>query len=150
MKLLLVALVLALGCGRAEESPEDQVRRVLASLEAAAEARDVGALKEHVSESYRDAQGNDRRAVLAVATGHFMRNQSVYVFSRIAEVEVTEPGNARAEALVALAGTPIKDLGALPQVRADLYRFDVRLRDEKGAWRVTSAEWQPATLSDFE
>jgi hypothetical protein len=144
-----LTLALALGCGGDERSPEDQVRRVLAALEAAAEARDVGAMKEYLSEWYQDAQGNDRRTVLGLATGHFMRNKSVYVFTRIGAVEIAEPGLARAEALVALAGTPIADAGALPQVHADLYRFDVRLRDERGTWRVISAAWQPATLSDF-
>src|SRR5258706_15073932 len=144
-----LALALALGCGGNEPTPEDRVRRVLAALEAAAEARDVGAMKDPLSESYRDAQGNDRRTVLGLATGHFMRNTSVYVFTRIVAVELAEPGLARAEALVALAGTPIRDAGALPQVKADLYRFDLRLRDESGTWRVISAAWQPATLSDF-
>jgi hypothetical protein len=52
--------------------------------------------------------------------------------------------------LVALAGTPIHDPSALLGVRADLYRFDVRLRDEDGHWRVTSAEWQPASAADFQ
>lgn len=150
MRWMLAALALALGCSRGAESPEDQVRRVLAALEAAAEARDVGALKAHVSESYRDAQGNDRRAVLGLATAHFMRNSSVYVFARIGEVEIAQPGTARAEALVALAGTPIPDAAALPELHADLYRFDVTLRDEGGDWRVTSAEWQPASAGDFK
>jgi hypothetical protein len=144
-----LALVFALGCGADETTPEDQVRRVLAALESAAQARDVGALKNQLSESYKDAQGNDRRAVLGMATGHFMRNKSVYVLTRIVAVEIAEPGFASAEALVALAGTPIRDAGALPEVHADLYRFDLRLRDERGTWRVISAAWQPATLSDF-
>jgi hypothetical protein len=152
MRWTIVALVsaLALGCSGDAETPEDQVRRVIDALQAAAEARDVGAMKEQLSESYKDAQGNDRRTVLGMATGHFMRNKSVYVFSRIVAVEIAEPGLARAEALVALAGRPVKDLSALAQVRADLYRFDLRLRDERGTWRVISAAWQPATLSDFE
>jgi hypothetical protein len=148
-KWLGVALALLLGCASAD-TPEDQVRRVLAELEAAAQAKDVGAMGDHLSATYRDTQGNDRRGVLGLATGHFMRNKSVYIFSRIAEVEITEPGIARAEALVALAGTPIQDARSLVDVRADLYRFDVRLRDEGGEWRVTAAAWQPATLSDFE
>ncbi len=146
-----MALVLALAsCGGASDTPEERVRAVIAALESAAQARDVGAMKTHLSESYKDAQGHDRRTVLGIATGHFMRNKSVYVFSRVRTVEVPEPGFARAEAVVALAGTPIPDLSALPEVRADLYRFDVRLREESGEWRVTSAAWQPATLSDFE
>jgi hypothetical protein len=150
-RLARVALVFALaGCGGASDTPEDRVRAVIAAIESAAVARDVGAIKSHLSETYKDAQGNDRRTVLGIATGHFMRNKSVYVFSRVREVEIPEPGFARAEAVVALAGTPIRDRDALPEVRADLYRFDVRLREERGEWRVTSAAWQPATLSDFE
>ena len=105
-----VVLACALGCA-AEESDEDRIRHVIGAIEAAAQARDAGALKDHLSDTYKDAQGNDRRSVLALATGHFMRNRAVYVFARIAEVEVIERGYARAEALVALAGTPIKDLG---------------------------------------
>lgn len=146
---LAFALALSAGCGSSEETSEDQVRRVLSDLEAAAQARDVGAMKSCLSESYKDAQGNDRRTVLGMATGHFMRNKSVYVFSRIERIEIAEPGFARAEALVALAGRPVRDSSALPGVNADLYRFDLRLRDERGTWRVTSAAWQPATLSDF-
>ncbi|MFI5317343.1 MAG: hypothetical protein ACHQ6T_16710 [Myxococcota bacterium] len=144
------ALALALGCSGGAETPEDRVRQVLAALAAAAEARDVGALKAYVSESYKDAEGNDRRTVLGVATAHFMRNSSVYVLMRVSELEIPEPGYASARALVALAGTPIANAGALLSVRADLYRFDLRLRDERGEWRVTSAAWQPASPSDFQ
>jgi hypothetical protein len=150
MKWLFAALALLAACASGEDTPEERVRRTLAALEAAAQAKDVGAMKEHLSATYRDTQGNDRRAVLGLATGHFIRNKSVYIFSRIAAVEIMEPGVARAEALVALAGTPIADARALVDVRADLYRFDVRLRDEGGDWRVFAAAWQPATLSDFE
>jgi hypothetical protein len=150
MRWTVAVLLLALGCSRGAEGPEAQVRGVLAAVEAAAEARDVGALKKQISESYKDPQGNDRRAVLGIATAHFMRNNSVYILSRVGEVEIAEPGSARVEALVALAGTPIRDAGALPELHADLYRFDVQLRDENGTWRVTSADWQPASAADFQ
>jgi len=150
MRWMLAALALALGCSRGSETPEEQVRGVLAALEAAAEARDVGALEEHLSKSYRDAQGNDRSSALGIATAHFMRNSSVYVLSHVAALEIPEPGAARAEVVVALAGTPIREPGDLLGLRADLYRFDLRLRDEGGTWRVISAAWQPATPSDFE
>lgn len=150
MRWIALALLFALGCGGGEETPEEQVRKVMAALEAAAEARDVGALKEHLSESYKDPQGNDRRMVLGLATGHFMRNSSLYLLTRVKEVEIPEPGRARVDALIALAGTPIKDPEALLGVRADVYRFDVRLGDEDGAWRVTSAAWQPANAGDFQ
>ena len=146
---LLAALALA-GCSGGEPTPEERVRAVLAELEAAGEARDVGLLKPHISEAYKDENGNDRRALLGLATAHFMRNQSVYLLVRVNDVVLAEPGQARVDAFVALAGQPIRDATALPELRADLYRFDLRLRDEDGEWRVTAADWRPATLVDFQ
>jgi hypothetical protein len=140
---------LALACADAPATPEERVRAVLAEIEAAAEARDVGALKEHVSESYSDPRGNDARALAGIATFHFMQNRSVHLLTRVRHVEVSAPGEARAVALVAMAGTPIPGPDALPGLRADLYSFDVRLREEDGRWRVASARWEPATADDF-
>ena len=142
--------VLVAACSGAESTPEERVRAVLAELEVAAEARDVGLLKPHVSEAYKDENGNDRRALLGLATAHFMRNKSVYLLVRVNDVALSEPGQARVDAFVALAGQPIRDATALPELRADLYRFDLRLRDEDGDWRITAADWRPATLVDFQ
>ena len=144
----MAACALAWACWN-PDAPEERVRAALTALEAAAQARDVGAMKQLLSASYHDAQGNDRRTVLGLATAHFLRNKSVYILSRISSVEIPEPGFARAEAFVALAGTPIRDAFELPGIHADLYRFDVRLGDEHGEWRVISAAWQPATAEDF-
>jgi hypothetical protein len=145
---LLCALVLA--CSGGEPTPEERVRAVLAELEEAAEARDVGLIKPHISESYKDENGNDRRALLGLATAHFLRNKSVYLLVRVSDVKLPEPGRAQVDAFVALAGQPIRDLAALPELRADMYRFGFALRDEGGDWRITAADWHPATLADFE
>lgn len=150
---LLAAAALAgalVACSRAPDSPEDQVRATLAAIESAADGRDAGAIGEHVSEAYADARGHDKREVVQVAALHLLRNQAVYTLSRIQSVDATESGRARVRALVALAGRPIPDLDALAVVNADLYRFDVALREEEpGTWRVVSASWAPATLADF-
>lgn len=146
---LAAALTLALACADAPASPEERVRAVLSAIEAAAEARDVGALKRHLSEAYSDSRGNDARAVAGIATFHFMQNRSLHLLARVRQVEVSAPGEARAVALVAMAGTPIPGPEALPGLRANLYFFDVSLREEDGAWRVASARWEPATADDF-
>jgi hypothetical protein len=144
-----VALLLA-GCSAEPDSPEAAVRATLAAIERAAGERDVDALGDHVSDAYRDAHRNEKREVVQLAALHLLRNQAVYTFSRIQSLEVDEPGRARVQALVALAGRPIPDAEALVTVRADLYRFDVRLAEEEpGVWRVVAADWKPATLSDF-
>lgn len=149
-----VALGLAsllLACSSAADSPEDAVRAALAAIESAADARDAGALGEHISEAYADPHGHDKREVLQVAALHLLRNQAVYTLTRVQDVDTSEPARAQVRALVALAGRPIPDLDALAVVNADLYRFDVSFREEEpGTWRVVSATWQPATLGDFQ
>src|SRR5262245_40930594 len=139
-----------LACSGGAPSPEERVRAVLAAMETAAGARDVGALKPHVAEAYADKGGNDRRALLGLATAHFMRHQSVYLLVRVNDLQLPEPGRAEVDTFVALAGQPITDAAALPELRADLYRFAATFRDEDGEWRLTAAEWHPATLADFK
>jgi len=140
--------LLALACAD-RTPPEQRVRAVLAALEEGAQQRDAGAMKEHVSEGYSDAQGNDKRAIAQLVAFHLLRNQSVYLLTRVRSVEIAAPGEARAEVLVAMAGTPIEGPEALLALRADLYRFDLALAEEDDAWRVRSAEWRPAAVDDF-
>jgi hypothetical protein len=125
------------------------VRAVVAALEDGAEARDADALRERVSERYRDARGQDRRAASALVAFHFLQNRSVHLLVRVREVAIAPDGEARVDALVAMAGVPIPAPEALAGLRADLHRFDLRLREEDGEWRVVWADWQPATLDDF-
>ena len=63
-----VAFALLTACSDSG-SPEQQVRSVIDAMEVAAEARDVGDLTEHLSENYRDAQGQDREQAARYARG---------------------------------------------------------------------------------
>jgi hypothetical protein len=146
---LTASCLLVLACQADSTSPEDRVRAVLAALEESAERKDAGEMRDHVSESYSDAQGNDKRAVAQLVAFHLLRNQSVHLLTRVPSVEIAAPGEARAEVLVAMAGTEIDGPEALIGLRADLYRFDLVFREEDGAWRVRSADWRPAAASDF-
>jgi len=147
---LAAGILLALACAPDARSPEERIRAVLAALEAGAEKKSAAAMKKHVSERYADAQGNDKRAIVQLVAFHLLRNQSVYLLTRVRSVEIEAPGEGRAEVLVAMAGTPIAGPEALLGLRADLYRFDLRLADEPdGEWRVRSAEWRPAAVGDF-
>ncbi len=151
---LVGALILALvasvaGCSGDEASPEAQVRALLADAEAAAEAKDLAALKELVSESYADPSGNDKAEIGRLLTYNFFRNQTVHLLTRVGPVELPAPQRARATVLMAMAGRPIPDAAALVGLRADLYRFDFELAAEDGDWRVRSADWRRADAADF-
>jgi hypothetical protein len=144
------ALLALLACSAEPDSPEVAVRATLAAIETAAGERDVAGVRERISDAYADSRGNDKANVVQVAAFHLLRNQAVYTLSRILRIDTSEPGRAAVEVLVALAGSPIDDSEALLTVNADLYRFEVALREEEpGSWRVTASSWQPATLADF-
>ncbi len=150
-RLLAGALILGLSsCKSPPAAPEEQVRRSIARIEALAAERDIGGLKDFVSEQYRDDQGNDRQQVAGVLTFYFYQHKSIYVFTRIGEITIPEPGKAKAVVLAALAGTPIAGAGDLAGARADLYRFEFEFaEEEKELWRVTRAAWRPAAPGDF-
>lgn len=141
--------LVALACWSDPETPEARVRATLAGLEAAAQARDAIALKEHVSESYSDAYGHDRRTLAAMAAMELRGHQSVHLLTRVRAIEIAPSGEANVVAVIAMAGTPIAGPEALASLRADLYRFDLAFREEDGAYRLTRAEWRPATIAEF-
>jgi len=147
--LALLAAAAAAACTRDEPTAHDRIVATLASAEQAAEAGDAAALKSQISDAYRDAAGRDKQAVGAIASLHLLQQRAVHLLTRVVSVELAAPGEARVEVLVAMAAAPIDDPELLAGVRADLYRFDLSLREEDGNWRVVSAAWRPAALDDF-
>jgi len=144
------AALALLACSGEPDSPDSAVRATLEALENAAGERDVDGVRARISDAYVDTRGNDKASLVQLAAFHLLRNQAVYTFSRIQTIDTSEPGAAQVQALVALAGRPIPDAAALATVNADLYRFDVRLREEEpDTWRVVASSWHPAALADF-
>jgi hypothetical protein len=141
MRLLLAWIALALLAACTDEgSPEQQVRALIASMEQAAEARDVGELLDHVSDNYRDAQGQDRAEASRYARGYFVVNQSVHLLTRIESLEFPSPDEAQVKLQVGMAGRGAEAGGA--GLTADLYDFDIALVREDGEWKVSYADWR--------
>jgi hypothetical protein len=136
-------------CSSERDSPEAQVRALLAQGEAAAEKKESAVLRQMMSEKYADSQGQDKKAVDAILRYYFLRNQSIHLFTRIRQINFPQPGVALAEVMVAMAGQPISDAEELERLRADLHRFEITLARENGEWKVTRAEWRRAEFADF-
>jgi hypothetical protein len=134
----LVVLAVLAGCSD-DASPEQQVRAVIDSMEAAAEARDLGDLLEHVSTAYRSADGLDRAEAARYLRGYFVANQSIHLLTRIESLEFPTPDEARVKLQVGMAGRGGQGAADLS---ADLYDFDVALVREDGEWKVSYADWR--------
>ena len=145
---LIIALVLS-GCSSDPGSPDQQIRALVAQAQTAAEARDLGELRGLIAEDYRDGQGNDQKAVENLLRFYLLRNQSVHLFTRIRDLQVTSPDQATLSVAAAMAGRAITNPGELAGLNANLYRFDLELIRQAGAWRVRGASWEPARLDDF-
>src|SRR6266566_7458751 len=138
----LSACVVLGACGKTP-TPEVQVRTTLAQAQTAAEKKDIAGLRDLISGTYRDAEGQDKRGVEALLRYYFLRHESIHLFTRVPAVNVSRPDAAEAVVLVAMAARPVRDAHELDGLRADLYRFDITLSKEGDHWRVLRAAWRP-------
>lgn len=127
-------------CGGAE-SPEQQVRKVIEQMEAAAEERDAGELIEHLSKNYRDDHGQGADEASRHARGYFIANQSIHLLTRVEKIDFPSSEEALATVLVGMVSQEA-DASAAWNLAADLYRFEVALVRESGAWKVSHARWR--------
>ncbi len=123
--------VLLAGCSPAPDR-ETAVRAVLEAAETAAEARDVSAAMQLVSEAYGDDAGRDRAALRAFVRGWFALNPRIELLVAVQGIEFPESNRARVRLQVASVTR-----GAGLSVDGD--RFVVELLDEGGEWRLLRA-----------
>jgi len=128
-----------------KETEEDRVKKVITSVQQAAEEKKIAAVLEHISKSYRDPQGNDYNGIKGILAFYFFRHQKVSVYMPNIDIVVTGPtAKALFQAILTgrgageSAGTTI-----LPEALG-AYDFEVQLKKEEGKWKVTSAQWQRA------
>jgi len=123
---------------------------VIAQAEAAAEERDLDAIKALISETYRDERGNSKQNVASLVNLYFLQNRSIHLLTRIDMLVVADSLQAEASVLVAMAGQPIGDASLLSLARAAVYRFDFTFAKEgEGHWKVMRATWKRAAADDF-
>ena len=148
--LVLLAFICLLlsGCGGGN-SPEDQIRQFVAAGEQAAESRNIGEIKDLISEQYADERGRTRGEIVAVAMRYFLANKKIYILTRIKEVNFLSEKKALLQLYVAMSGQDVQGPDSLINVQADLHRFELELKREGRQWRVVRADWNSAIRDDF-
>ena len=138
--LLLAGSLCLGGCGE-PQAPEAQVRALLAAGEAAAEARDLAGVLEHVSGDYRDGRGGGREELRQYLRGYFVMHQSVHLLTRIESVEFPYRDYARVRLTLGTLGREAAGATAF-DVAADLHDVVLELQLEDDGWRVVRAAWE--------
>jgi hypothetical protein len=142
--LLYILPVLLLLGSCSKEKEEDKVKKVVISVQQAAEEKKISAVLDHISRSYRDPQGNDYNGVKGLLAFYFFRHQKVSVYMPNIDIMVTGPtAKAVFQAILTGRGTGEAAGGILPEALG-AYNFEVLLSKEDGAWNVTSAKWERA------
>jgi len=129
-----------------KETEEDKVKKVVTSVQQAAEEKKIGAILEHISKAYRDPQGNDYNGIKGLLAFYVFRHQKVSVYMPNIDIVVTGPtAKAVFQAILTGRGTGTGETtgGILPEALG-AYNFEVLMSKEDGAWKVTSAKWERA------
>jgi len=130
-------MLLTWACGGGE-SPEAQVRAVIETGEAAAEARDLSALMELVSPDYQDDQGRDRGELRRYVHGYLIANQSIRLLTRIDRVEFPYRDMARVDLTLGSLGREATEDNSF-DLAADVEQLSIELQLDDGEWKVTRA-----------
>jgi hypothetical protein len=134
-----LAIVMLGGCGE-KGTPDAQVRAVIAAGEAAAEARDLGGILEHVSPAYRDGNGAGRDELKQYLRGYLVTHQSVHLLTSIESVELPYRDFARVQLAVGTIGRERAGAAAL-DLAADMKNVVLELQLEDDGWKVVRAAW---------
>jgi hypothetical protein len=153
---LIAGSALLAGCAGEPDPPLERVRALLAEAEAAAEAKDPGALVALLSEDFTasgslgmSAYGQGRSSASAIVSATLARHEAVHLLTRVHDLQLTGPESASATVYVAMASRPIPEPGAVASTSATLYRFDLVFAFEGSEWRVRGAEWRRAQPADL-
>jgi hypothetical protein len=138
-----VLLSLALAACGPKQTPEAQVRSVIAAGEAAAEARDLSALMKLVAPEFRDEQVGGRDELQQYLRGYLVMHQSIHLLTRVNSVELPYRDMAKVSLTVGTVGRDAVSASAL-DLAADVYDVQLELQLQDGDWRVTRASWRPA------
>jgi hypothetical protein len=137
----LVLLVAA--CADESPGPEAQVRAVIAAMQTSVESGSIRQASELLDAQYRDRRHANKRMAVRSLLGLTQRHRGIHLFALIESVTIAPEQNA-ADAIVyvAMTGVPVESMEALISLKADLYRFDVRLNEIDGAWRIVGSDWR--------
>lgn len=138
-RLLALALLLLLGACAKKGDP---VRELIDASVADAEARDADALAARLTQDFRAADGEDRAAMAQTI------QRLLFAYERL-DVDVTDvtieraPQVAQVAFRASLSGAPRG--GGLEAIlpRSGSWRFELRVVEEEGTWKIAQASWRP-------
>jgi hypothetical protein len=144
---LLVAALMVLGGAVSCGPTGDPVHASLDAMVKAANARDAGALFDHVAANFEAADGSGLADAKATVGRYFAAYEILDVSIRDVRIERSESA-ARVRLKAQMSGQP-RRIGGLEGIipSSAAYDFDLRLVSDDGKWKVAWAQWNPSGAS---
>jgi len=150
LALSLTILILLQACSKTAKSPQDEIRGFIKSGVEAAEDRNLDALNDLIHDNYLDQKGYNKQRLGGLLRAYIVRHKNIYLFTRVAKIDLLAENEAVVRVYVAMAGSVISDIDTLAELRAQLYEFELQLIREDDDWLLHHASWRPAAIIDFE
>jgi hypothetical protein len=140
VKIFAAALLMAAtaaGCGDGAETPEAEIRGLIAAMVDAAEDRDIGPLRDAISDRYADGRGQGKADIVKRMRLYLLQNRALLILPEIRDVTLLGADAADVRVDVRFAGAAADRMA----LRASSYQFRLELVREQGDWRIVGARW---------
>jgi ketosteroid isomerase-like protein len=138
--LLLFALTFT-GLGCHKETDQDRIKKVIHTIQKAAEEKDVKKIISKLATTYSDPQGFNRDTIKGLLLGYFFQHPTIS--ATITDIEISVRDTVAKAVFQAILTGGVKN-GSPADLIPDalgIYAFVVELRKEPDGWLVTSATW---------
>ena len=141
-----LAIILGLFClyacsNNADLDPEQEIRNTLSSIEKGIENRSLSQVIDHISDDYKDHQGQLKQDIKRLTQFQILKNKNIHLFTRIKSIEIDHPF-ASVELSTAMASQSIDLSVAENRLKADTYKASIVLKNEGNNWYIVSSSWQ--------
>ena len=137
--LVIFSLVLISGCHK--ETEQDRIKKVIITIQKAAEEKDIRKVVNSLSKTYSDPQGFTYDTIKGLLLGYFFRHQNIHVYITNLDVTVDDSvGRAVFQAVLSGGNKTGSAADILPEALG-MYAVDASFKKEDGEWKVSSAKW---------
>ncbi len=128
---------------RGPQTPEAQVRALVARAVREAEDKQVGDVVEHLAENFRGKNGETRQDIKSLLAYQLLRGGVVGVLNPTLDVTVIDDTHARFWGRFVFARDKIVSVDALdPRSQLGAYRIEAEVEKRDGAWVLTTASYE--------
>lgn len=139
---LVLMLIVLHACNNSQhDTPEQQIRKVLSSIEQGIEERSLSQVIDHIDDDYKDHHGRIKQDIKRYVQLQILRNQNITVFTRIKSIEI-EDIYASVELSAATAARGVDLNIEANRLKADSHKASIVFKNNSEGWQITSSSWQ--------